>query len=758
MKPQRLAGLALGLAFSFWLCDVGCDSRSRGGGGSTADGAAGAAGTGGVANRPTDAAADRGADRPAEGGADRPRGGGTGASDGGLDRPTDTVGPASDDAGPSGTTDGGVSPRAFTHPGIPLTMADLNQLKANLNTQPWKAAYALLLADPHSQLSYVIQGPFATVSRTPDVNLGQYGNDMQAVFNLARLWVFTGNTAYAQRAHDILLAWATTHTSWGGAESYLTMGDYAYRMYGGADILRGTWPGWSPQDTATCKAYFNNVYWSAAAVPSPLRSANQGVEQLITGVGVAVFNDDLEKFNQCLQAFRADAVGGLADSLSSGVIGDSGRDEGHAYGELMHLSWIAEVFWKQGVDVYSELDNRLLAAGEFYSRYNLGLPTPFMQFGSEYDIYPSHGAAPESSPQPPDVLNLIYGAYAVRKGLSAPYVSQYRSVRPETADSFVFRKSADLSTAAPPAPLIPPAPTASVTTLNGSDIGGATPPGSATYRAATWTLQGAGTDIGGASDSFHFAYRSVTGNATIIARVMSVQNTAGDAKAGVMIRESLASNANMMGLYMLPQTTINANTGPRAFVNMRGQTASSHNASSQTHRLWDNTTVSIPYWLKLERVGNRITAFHSTDGASWSTIQCADFPLSGTVSIGLAVSSRVPGTLNVATFTNVRITGADGAEVARIPDAPFAIYGDPGDTRVPLRWLEAFGATRYLIKRSTTTGGPYTTIATLPGTSYVDSGLSNGTAYHFVVSAANAAGESGASPEEIVSPAALTPP
>jgi hypothetical protein len=100
--------------------------------------------------------------------------------------------------------------------------------------------------------------------------------------------------------------------------------------------------------------------------------------------------------------------------------------------------------------------------------------------------------------------------------------------------------------------------------------------------------------------------------------VTSVQNTAGDAKAGIVIREALTPNAQMMGVYMLPMNTINGHTGPHAFINMRGQVASSHNLTSQSHRLWDATTVSIPYWLKLERIGRRITAYHSTDGASWS--------------------------------------------------------------------------------------------------------------------------------------------
>src|SRR5689334_22901461 len=95
--------------------------------------------------------------------------------------------------------------RAYVHPCIPATSQDLAFIKASLNQEPWKSGYALLAADGKSSTNYVMNGPFGTVSRTPDINLPAWKNDMQAVFNLARMWYFTGNTNYAQKSHDILL-------------------------------------------------------------------------------------------------------------------------------------------------------------------------------------------------------------------------------------------------------------------------------------------------------------------------------------------------------------------------------------------------------------------------------------------------------------------------------------------------------------------------------------------------------------------------
>jgi len=52
-------------------------------------------------------------------------------------------------------------------------------------------------------------------------------------------------------------------------------------------------------------------------------------------------------------------------------------------------------------------------------------------------------------------------------------------------------------------------------------------------------MSAAGVDIWGTADEFTFAWKSLTGNGTIVAKVESVENTDPWAKAGVMIRESL---------------------------------------------------------------------------------------------------------------------------------------------------------------------------------------------------------------------------
>jgi fibronectin type 3 domain-containing protein len=73
--------------------------------------------------------------------------------------------------------------------------------------------------------------------------------------------------------------------------------------------------------------------------------------------------------------------------------------------------------------------------------------------------------------------------------------------------------------------------------------------------------------------------------------------------------------------------------------------------------------------------------------------------------------------------------------------SPTGLAATAGDASISLSWDVAPGATGYAVKRSTATGGPYTVIANLTGTSFLNAGLSNGTRYYYVVSATTALGE-----------------
>jgi hypothetical protein len=641
--------------------------------------------------------------------------------------------------------------RAFTHPGASLTLSDLKTLKANVDQgkEPWKSAYAMLAADGKSNPTYTMGGPFAKVSRSPDENLWPWRNDMVAIWNLSRMWYFTQDDRYAKKARAILLAWATTQTEFSGRESMLDLGDYAYKFVGGAEILRGTWSGWTENDTTVVKKYFKDVLLPASNPygDSQFGAANKGALALVSLGLLSIFNDDTETLDKVVYQTRTLAHIGLRSSNNLGLIGDSLRDQGHAHGQLLSLVMLAEALWKQGIDVYSDFDNRLLSAGEYFARVNGLTPTPFLPFGTT-DAYYIADNTNRGWGGGNIAFNLIHGAYVVRKGMQAPYVTQRHLSLPEDSTSFMFLKDSDTSKATPGAALPIPSTTSITSGFSNVDIGGAAPAGKATYAngLGLWTVEGAGSEMWATNDSCHFTYKALTGNSAIIAKVESVQNTSLSAKAGVMMRTSLEPGA--------PRAWMAITNRNQAEQNM--QKLAVYGGPNYGNKAFHIASSTPSYWVKLERIGNIITGYVSPDGTNWAATDVGriDAPVPDTIYVGLVVSSTANGTLNDSTFSNVQITGGDGGAPRVIPDAPAALLASPGDGAVPLRWQASFRATSYTVKRSTSSRGFYSTIASgITGCSYTDKSVTSGTTYYYTVTATNSAGTSNNSSEDSVTPA-----
>jgi fibronectin type 3 domain-containing protein len=116
----------------------------------------------------------------------------------------------------------------------------------------------------------------------------------------------------------------------------------------------------------------------------------------------------------------------------------------------------------------------------------------------------------------------------------------------------------------------------------------------------------------------------------------------------------------------------------------------------------------------------------------------------------------------IAVLAGIGLSGCTGAYSngngkgngggAGIPAAPTGLQTSAGNAQVSLSWSVSASATGYYVKRSTTSGGPYTQIAGMGSTSFTDTGLANGTKYFYVVSAYNSAGESANSAEAGATP------
>jgi cellulose 1,4-beta-cellobiosidase len=84
------------------------------------------------------------------------------------------------------------------------------------------------------------------------------------------------------------------------------------------------------------------------------------------------------------------------------------------------------------------------------------------------------------------------------------------------------------------------------------------------------------------------------------------------------------------------------------------------------------------------------------------------------------------------------------AATATVPATPTnvkAVTGaNPGEIKIT--WTASPGASYYKVKRSTLSTGPYSTIDTTTGTSYINKYLGSGKTYYYLTTAVNAAGQS----------------
>jgi len=305
--------------------------------------------------------------------------------------------------------------------------------------EPWLSAYQLLLSWKGSSLDWT-PTPFENVHRDSyganRVGDPAISNDGEAAYSHALQWVITGDSAHAEKAITILNAWANTIQSITGKDDNLLAGMTAQKFCNAAEIIRHTFKAWPDAEVEQFKSMLMDVFYPLINnyyTNSLNSNGNWGLSMVNSILTIAVFCDDVDLFNHAIAHVMGterqpySTISGYIDA-ETGQLQESGRDQGHSQMGLGYLVSICEIAWKQGIDLYSYLDNRLLLGMEYHTKYNLGYDVPYYNmYGKFKDTISSKGRG-KFSP----IYERVYEHYVGRKNLSMPYTYQaIQKTRPE---------------------------------------------------------------------------------------------------------------------------------------------------------------------------------------------------------------------------------------------------------------------------------------------------------------------------------------
>ena len=332
----------------------------------------------------------------------------------------------------------------FSHPGVLQSAEDIERIKqvVKQKKQPGYDSYKILIEQNTSSSDYELKGPYKILGRDGDYAYTKNGfeQDFIAAYHNALLWVITGKEAHAKKSVEIINEYSNKVIGIGGSNDNALTASTVFILANAAEIMRYSYSKWNKEDISKCEENFRNVYVKELNVffdRAPYTNGNWGAACTKAMMSLGVFLNDTSIFNKAVDfyfSFGKDN-GSIANYVinPTGQSQESGRDQPHVMFGLGCLAEACEIGYKQGLDMYAALDNRLMAGYEYLAQYNLGYTVPYIQWKDVTGKYSnwkeiSNKGRGEFRP----VFEIAYNAYVIRKKLNMPFVTEVlQKLRPE---------------------------------------------------------------------------------------------------------------------------------------------------------------------------------------------------------------------------------------------------------------------------------------------------------------------------------------
>ena len=302
--------------------------------------------------------------------------------------------------------------------------------KVAAGEHPWVDDWNKLVADPLAQDSYRPH-PLANLGRSRQ----GASKDAHAAYLNAIRWYISGDTRYADCAIRICNAWATTTNQIPQGQDVPGLSGIPITEFALAGEVLRVCPRWKAEDFAQFKKMMRDYWYPAVHQFLSAQNgegntrfwANWNICNIGACVDIGVLCDDRAIFDEGISYFKSPlgtgSIGNAVYFLHPGGLGqwqESGRDQPHAELGVGMMAQLCEVAWKQGVDLYSYDNNRLLAGAEYVAQWDLWKPVPYKHYTNSdkaNQSWPSiNGRGRLNRP----IWELLYNHYVVRRGLRAP--------------------------------------------------------------------------------------------------------------------------------------------------------------------------------------------------------------------------------------------------------------------------------------------------------------------------------------------------
>jgi hypothetical protein len=371
-----------------------------------------------------------------------------------------------------------VAPK-FKHPGLLTSLSELATVRKHIlaGDEPWHSEFVALQSSKYANENYTPH-PFEVVSAgilgRNSKGWFEEWDDAVAAYSQTLMWIFTDKEVYAQNAAKILDAWSSTLKVHEAVSWYLEAAWAGAIFPLSAELLRATYPKWTPQEIEQFKHMLEVAF--LPELHGRMAYGNREFAVINAIMAIGVFNDDPAAFceglthwesyvpdyiylssdgpepakadfwktspdDSALKAMDARLPPGSADWISAtvhnfgddhtmlergtvqdnwygpgdkfvdGLSSETGRDLGHVEMGFMGIANAAEIARHQGIDLYKPNAKRLAAFMELHAALRMGAQLPEGLYGGRPLNFTGLGPAYE----------IAYGRLVHDEGMHLPH-------------------------------------------------------------------------------------------------------------------------------------------------------------------------------------------------------------------------------------------------------------------------------------------------------------------------------------------------